>query len=96
MMEEYVEVSREEATPELQIVAIQEERVETRTEIGQQQEESRKRKRNEDEEETKQGKDLEIDDFVSKRELVVMEQTLCIRISSGKEVLTSSNHHLER
>ena len=96
MMEEYVEVSREEATPELQIVAIQEERVETRTEIGQQQEESRKRKRNADEEETKQGKDLEIDDFVSKRELVVMEQTLCIRISSGKEVLTSSNHHLER
>ena len=46
MMEEYVEVIGEEATLELQIVAIQEERAETRTEKEQPQEKSRKRKRN--------------------------------------------------
>ena len=45
IMEQYVEVSEEEAIPKLQTVAIQEERAESRTKTEQPQEESRKRKR---------------------------------------------------
>ena len=76
MMEESIEVSGEEATPELQIVAIQEERAKTRTETEQPQEEIRKRKRNAEESEIEQGEDVDVDDFVSKRALIIMEQTL--------------------
>ena len=76
MMEEYVGVSKEEATPALQTISIQEERVETRTETEQPQEESKKRKRNAEESEIEQGEDVEVDDFVSERALVVIEQTL--------------------
>ena len=76
MMEEYVEASWEEVTPELQTVAIQEKRAETRTKTKQQQEESRKRKRDAKESEIEQGEDVEVDDFVSDRAHVIMEQTL--------------------
>ena len=75
IMEKYVDVSREEATPKLKIVAIQEERDKSRTETKQPQEESIKRKRNIEEAETKQGEEVEVDDFISARALVVMEQT---------------------
>ena len=46
MMEEYVGISGEEATLELQTVTVQEEGVEERTEVEYPSEENRKRKRN--------------------------------------------------
>ena len=76
MMEEYVGINGEEATPKLQNLAIQDEMAKTRTEIEQQLEESRKRKRDAEESETEQGGDVEIDDLVSKRAHVGLEQTL--------------------
>ena len=76
MMEEYVGISGEEATPELQNLSIQDEMAETRTETEQQLEETRKRKRDAEESETEQEEDVEIDDLVSKRAHVGMEQTL--------------------
>ena len=70
--EEYVG-GDEETTIELQTIAIQEERVETRTKIEQQQEESKKRKRDAEKSKTEQGEDVEVHDFVSDRARVVME-----------------------
>ena len=74
-MEEYAR-GEEEATPELQTIVIQDERVETRTGTEQQPKKGRKRKRDVEESETKQGEDVEVDDLVFERVHIVMEQTL--------------------
>ena len=74
-MEEYVG-SEEKATPELQTVATQQERSEALTVIEQPLKEGRKRKRNVEETETEQGKEDEVDEFVSNGAFVVMEKTM--------------------
>ena len=89
MMEECVGISREETTPKLYTVAIQDERAKTRMKIEQQPEESRKRKRNAEESETEQREDVEVDDLVfddlvSETTHVVMEQTLLYKDFIGE------------
>ena len=75
IMEEYVG-SEEEAMQELHTIVTQEEIHEARTETEQPLEERRKRKRNAEETGVEKEEENEVDELVSDRALVIMEQTL--------------------
>ena len=75
IMEEYAG-NEEEATPELQTLATQEERSEESAKTKQPPKESRKRKRNAEEKKTKQGEEEEAKEFVSNKAFVIIEKTM--------------------
>ena len=75
IMEEYIE-NEEEATLELQVVFVQEERLEERAETEQLPTENRKRKRNTEDEETRHEEDNLDNELVSNGAYVFMKETL--------------------